>query len=65
MIDNPFGGGIKKAPGLLISRLTYLLTPKTQNRATGGKYPLSRSGFLLSKNDWHCKSTKMIGYDIV
>lgn len=34
MIDNPFGGGIKKAPGLLI-------------------------------NDWHCKSTKMIGYDIV
>lgn len=42
MIENPFGGGIKKAPGLLISRLTYLLTSKTLNRATGGKYPRSR-----------------------
>nr|DAL76941.1 MAG TPA: hypothetical protein [Bacteriophage sp.] len=28
MIDNPFGGRIKKSPGLLNSRLTYHLNIK-------------------------------------
>lgn len=35
MIDNPFGGGIKKAPGLLNSRLTYYKTKNAQSARPG------------------------------
>lgn len=35
MIDNPFGGGIKKAPGLLNSRLTYYKTKNAQSVRPG------------------------------
>ncbi len=35
MIDNPFGGGIKKAPGLLNSRLTYYITKNAQSARPG------------------------------
>jgi len=45
-----FGGGKKKAPGLLKSNANHFYKHETLSRATGGKYPLSRlSDFLLSK----------------
>nr|DAG52649.1 MAG TPA: hypothetical protein [Caudoviricetes sp.] len=46
--NEPFGGGKKKAPGLLISHLTYLLTTQSETGAVaGGKCPLDRSDFGL------------------
>ena len=35
MIENPIGGGIKKAPGLLNSRLTYYKTKNSQSARPG------------------------------
>ena len=35
MIENPLGGGIKKAPGLLNSRLTYYKTKNAQSANEG------------------------------
>nr|DAY55562.1 MAG TPA: hypothetical protein [Caudoviricetes sp.] len=35
------GEGIKKAPSLLISRLTYLLTPHPKKAGLGAIYPHS------------------------
>ena len=36
------GKGEKKAPGLLKSNANHFYKHETPNRATGGKYPLSR-----------------------
>ena len=36
------GKGEKKAPGLLKSNANHFFKHETPNRATGGKYPLSR-----------------------
>ena len=54
--NKSFGEDKKKAPGLLKSNANHFYKHETPNRATGGKYPLSRFDvFLLSKNDWRCK----------
>ena len=53
MIDNSFGGGIKKAPGLLKSNANHFNNDTPKRRATGGK--------ALCHATWVSLVLKMIG----